>query len=291
MRNDAPMTPLLRSKLFVPGIRPEFFPKALASAADAISFDLEDAVPEERKAEARELVARALASPEFAATRQVVIVRVNALGTPHFAADLAAVVSPRLDLLNLPKVESPDDIRAAVAALAPIEKSRGLAAPVRLLANIESPLGLRHAAEIARADPRVAGLQLGLGDLFEPLGIDRADAAAVHHVQLAMRLAAGEAGLWALDTGFGAVKDADGYRREATQAKRLGFLGKTCLHPSQVAIANEVFRPSAEEIAQAKRIVEAARDAHAKGLGAFLVDGRMIDPPFLRRAEALAALG
>lgn len=284
------MTPLLRSKLFVPGTRPEFFPKALASAADAISFDLEDAVAEDRKAEARELVGRALASPEFAAARQVVIVRVNALGTPHFAADLAAVVSPRLDLLNLPKVESPDDIRAAAAALAAIEKSRGLAQPVRLLANIESPRGLRLAAEIAAADPRVAGLQLGLGDLFEPLGIDRGDASAVQRVQLAMRLAAGEAGLWTLDTGFGVIKDTDGYRREAVAARRLGFLGKTCLHPSQIAIANEVFRPSDDDIAHARRVVEAARDAKAKGLGAFLVDGRMIDPPFLRRAEALAAL-
>ncbi len=284
------MTPLLRSKLFVPGSRPEFFPKALASAADAISFDLEDAVAEDRKAEARELVGRALASPEFGAARQAVIVRVNALGTPHFAADLSAIVSPRLDLLNVPKVESPDDIRAAAAVLARLEDERGLTAPVRILANIESPRGLRHAAEIARADQRVAGLQLGLGDLFEPLGLDRTDAAAVHHVQLAVRLAAGEAGLWALDTGFGAIKDADGYRREATQARRLGFLGKTCLHPSQIAIANEVFRPGEAEIAQARRIVEAAREAKAQGLGAFLVDGRMIDPPFLRRAEVLAAL-
>ncbi|MEO6244769.1 MAG: CoA ester lyase [Opitutaceae bacterium] len=284
------MTPLLRSKLFVPGTRPEFFPKALASAADAISFDLEDAVAEDRKGEARDLVGRALASPEFAAARQVLIVRVNALGTAHFAADLAAVITSRLDFLNVPKVESPDDIRAVVAALAPLEEARGLAGPVRLLANIESPRGLRLAAEIAQADSRVSGLQLGLGDLFEPLGIDRADAAAVHHVQLALRLAAGEAGLWVLDTGFGAIKDTDGYRREALQAKRLGFLGKTCLHPSQIAIANEVFRPSDDEIAQARRVVEAARDAKAKGLGAFLVDGRMIDAPFLRRAEALAAL-
>lgn len=284
------MTPLLRSKLFVPGTRPEFFPKAIASAADAISFDLEDAVAEERKAEARDLVGRALTSPEFAAARQIVIVRVNALGTPHFAADLAAVVSPRLDFLNVPKVESPDDIRAVVAALAPLERARGIAEPICLLANIESPRGLRLAAEIAAADPRVAGLQLGLADLFEPLGIDRTDAAAVQRVQLAVRLAAGEAGLWALDTGFGAVKDVEGYRREAIAARRLGYLGKTCLHPSQIAIANEVFRPSDDEIAQARRVVEAARDAKAKGLGAFLVDGQMIDAPFLRRAEALAAL-
>ncbi len=284
------MTPLLRSKLFVPGTRPEFFAKALAGDADGISFDLEDAVSEERKVEARELVARALVSLEFAAARKILIVRVNALDSPHFAADLAAVVGARLDFLNVPKVESDDDIRAIVAALAPLEAARGRAAPIQILANIESPRGLRAAGEIARADPRVAGLQLGLGDLFEPLGIDRTDAAAVQHVQLAVRLAAGEAGLWAYDTGCGAVKDAEGFRREALAAKRLGFLGKTCLHPSQVALANEVFRPSVDELAQAHRIVAAARDAKAKGLGAFLVDGKMIDPPFLRRAEALAAL-
>jgi len=283
------MPPLLRSKLFVPGSRPEFFSKALASAADGISFDLEDAVPEERKAEARELVGRALQAPEFVASKKILIVRVNALGSPHFAADLAAVVGPRLDFVNVPKVESADDIRAAVAALARIEAERGFASPAKILANIESPRGLRGAAEIARADLRVAGLQLGLGDLFEPLGIDRGDAAAVHHLQLAVRLAAGEAGLWACDTGFGAVKDTEGYRREALAAKRLGFIGKTCLHPSQIALANEIFRPSDDEIAYARRVVTAAREAQAKGLGAFLVDGRMIDPPFLRRAEAIVA--
>ena len=284
------MTPLLRSKLFVPGTRPEFFAKALAGDADGISFDLEDAVAEERKAEARELVGRALASPAFATSRKILIVRVNAIDSPHVAAALATVVVPRLDFLNVPKVESADDIRVVAAALAPLEAARDLASPIRILATIESPRGLRAAGEIARADPRVAGLQLGLGDLFEPLGIDRMDAAAVHHVQLAVRLAAGEAGLWACDTGFGAVKDAEGYRREALAAKRLGFLGKTCLHPSQIALANDVFRPSADDLAQAHRIVAAARDAKAKGLGAFLVDGKMIDPPFLRRAEALAAI-
>ena len=158
------------------------------------------------------------------------------------------------------------------------------------LLNIESPRGLRRAAEIAAADPRVAGLQVGYGDLFEPLGIDRGDAAAVHQVQLLVRLAAGEAGLWACDAAFAAVDDADGFTREAVAARRLGYVGKTCIHPSQVALANEAFRPSEQEIAQALRVVAAAREAALKGLGAFLVDGRMIDAPFARRAEAVVAL-
>ena len=205
----------MRSKLFVPGSRPELFSKALASAADAVSFDLEDAVPEAGKIEARRLVGQALRSPEFTATTKMVIVRVNALGTPHFEADLAEVVGPRLDLLNLPKVESADEVRIAVQALTRLEKERGLSRPVGILANIESPRGLRLAVEIAGADPRVAGLQIGLGDLFEPLGIDRADAAAVHQMKLAVRLAAGEAGLWACDSAYGVIKDLDGFRAEA----------------------------------------------------------------------------
>ena len=280
----------MRSKLFVPASRPELFPKALASAADALSFDLEDAVVESRKAEARGTLATALASEEFRASRKTIIVRVNALTTPHFAADLAGVVGGRLDLVNVPKVESPDDVRAVADALAPLEAARGVARPIGILVNIESPRGLRCAAEIAAAHPRVAGLQLGFGDLFEPLAIDRADAAAVHHVQLAVRLAAGEAGVWACDAAYATIKNPDGYRAEALAARRLGFIGKTCIHPSQIALANEIFRPTAEEIAFAQRVVAAAREADHHGVGAFTVDGRMIDEPFIQRAQAIVAI-
>jgi citrate lyase subunit beta/citryl-CoA lyase len=277
----------MRSKLFVPGARPELFPKALASQADSLSFDLEDAVPEAGKAEARRLVGEALRSPEFSASRKILIVRVNGLTTPHFETDLAAVVASRLDLLNLPKVESPDDIHRAGAALARLEAKCGLARPIGILANIESPRGLRLAAGIAAADPRVAGLQLGFADLFEPLGIDRTDAAAVHQIQLSVRLAAGEAGIWACDAAYGNIKNPDGYRAEALAAKRLGYIGKTCIHPSQVALANEIFRPTDEEIAFARRVVEAAAKTTA---GVFTVDGRMVDAPFLKRAHAVLGI-
>jgi citrate lyase subunit beta/citryl-CoA lyase len=135
----------------------------------------------------------------------------------------------------------------------------------------------------------VVGLQLGLGDLFEPFGIDRSDARAVYSMQLAVRLAAAEAGVWACDTVYGTVKDPDGYTREAEAARRLGFIGKSCIHPTQVPLANAVFRPSDAEIAAALRVVEAARGAEADGVGAFLVDGRMIDMPFVTRAEAIVS--
>lgn len=277
----------MRSKLFVPGSRPELFPKALASQADALSFDLEDSVAEYRKAEARHLVGQALQSPDFVASKKILLVRVNGLTTPHFTADLASVVGPRLDLLNLPKVESAEDIRTVAKALDRLEAERGLARPIGILANVESPRGLRFAAEIAGADPRVAGLQIGFADLLEPLGIDRTDAAAIHQLQLAVRLAAGEAGLWACDAVFGVIKDPDGFRTEALAAKRLGYIGKSCIHPSQIALANEVFRPTDEEIVFAGRVVEAAGRTNA---GAFTIDGRMIDAPFIKRAHAVLAI-
>jgi len=278
---------LMRSKLFVPASRPELFAKAVAGRADALSFDLEDAVQESRKDEARRALVGFLAQAGPRPGGKVVIVRVNGLSTPHFEADLAAVTGPAVDMINLPKPESPDEVRTAAVALARQERARGLERPIGILINIESPRGLRRAAEIASADARVTGLQLGLGDLFEPFGIDRADAAAVHAMQVAVRLAAAEAGVWACDTVYGTVSDPDGYTREATAARRLGFIGKSCIHPSQVPLANAVFRPTDAEIAAALRVVEAARGAEASGVGAFLVDGRMIDLPFIERARTI----
>lgn len=280
----------MRSKLFVPGSRPELFAKALGGEADAISIDLEDAVEEGRKAEARATVGELLRSMPPFSSGKVVIVRVNGLGTRHAEADLGAVAWPALDLVNLPKAESADGIRAGAEALARLEAERGIERRIGILATIESPRGLRRAAEIATADPRVAGLQIGFGDLFEPLGIDRKDPAAVHQVQLQVRLAAGEAGIWAYDAAYAAVKDPEGFRTEAEAARRLGYLGKSCIHPSQVALANEAFRPTDAEIAWALRVDEASREARGRGVGAFLVDGRMVDAPFIRRAETVVAV-
>ncbi|WP_089398836.1 HpcH/HpaI aldolase/citrate lyase family protein [Noviherbaspirillum humi] len=280
----------MRSKLFVPGSRPELFAKALAGEADAISIDLEDAVSESRKAEARLALTRFLRSGEASVPGKTVIVRVNALDTPHFEADIDACAWPAMQVLNLPKAESAEDVRKAARALERREAERGIERPIGILANIESPRGLRLAAEIAAADPRVVGLQLGFGDLLEPLGIDRGCEAAIQQLQLSMRLAAGEAGLPALDSAFANVKDPEGYRREAENARRLGYMGKTCIHPSQVALANAAFRPGDAEIERALRVVEAWDTAQREGTGALLVDGRMIDLPFAKRAQAIVAL-
>ncbi len=277
----------MRSKLFVPASRPELFEKALGSAADALSFDLEDSVAPARKPEAREALRTLLVSPAVRERGKVLIVRVNALDTPWFADDIVAVVQPGLDYVNLPKPESADDVCAAAAAIERAERANGVSRPVKLLLNVESPRALREAATLASAHARVAGLQLGLGDLFEPLGIARRDPAAIQQAMFSLRLAAGEAGVFAYDSVFANIKDAEGFRAEAELARSLGFLGKSCIHPSQIALANDVFRPSEEEIAHALRVVEAARNAERDGVGAYVVDGKMIDAPFVERARAL----
>lgn len=270
----------MKSKLFVPASRPELFAKAMRSAADAISFDLEDAVAPERKDEARGILSAWLTGElvsAFAGHGKKIIVRINSADTPHFKDDLAALAQAPVDILNVPKIEGPDDVRAVAGELAAAGFAGGL------LVNIETPRGLAQAGAIAGAHDLVCGLQLGLADLFEPLGIARYELETLRHVMLALRLAAGASGRYVLDGAYPNVADPDGFRAEARLSRSLGFLGKSCIHPSQIAIANEVYGYSADEIARAQRIVEASR-AHA-GTGAFLLDGKMIDAPFVRRAE------
>lgn len=273
----------MRSKLFVPGIRPELFPKALAGAADALSIDLEDAVPEGRKAEAREAVGALLHSAEARGSGKLIIVRVNPVGSPHFEADLRAITGPALGMVNLPKPGGAADVLAALQAM----DAAGLPDTLPLLANIETPAALRRAAEIGGAHPRVAGLQLGLGDLFEPAGIDRRTPANVHAALFLLSLAAAESGVFCCDGAFPDIKDDEGFRAEARMARALGFIGKSCIHPSQIAAANEIFQPDPAQLDRARRIVAAADAADALGRAAFVVDGQMIDPPFLQRARRL----
>ncbi len=267
----------MRSKLFVPGSRPDLFPKALASGADALSFDLEDSVAMDRKAEARQAVSEFLrerAADQFLTK----LVRVNGLGSGLFAADVAALEGSGVDIINVPKVESRKDIQQALDLIP---------GDIKILANIETPKGLRLAAEIAMADARIAGLQVGFLDLFSQCGIDSREAAAKYSIRLSVRLAAAEAGIAVFDSAFAEVEDLEGFRAEAEAARSLGFSGKSCIHPAQVAIANQVFAPSTDEIARAEEILVAMRE---RGEGVFLLDGQMIDKPILERARAVMRL-
>jgi citrate lyase subunit beta/citryl-CoA lyase len=276
---------MMRSKLFVPGSRPELFAKASVSAADAISFDLEDAVTQANKGAARDAVAAFLRDGP-ATPGKLLVVRVNAVGTAEFKDDIDAVAVGRLDLVNLPMVEDASAIVEAATCLDRLDPG----GRIRILVNIETPKSVRKAAELATAHPRVGALQLGYADLLEPAGIERQDPAALAYLRISVRLAAAEAGIPAYDGAYAMVKDADGYRAECEAARRHGFAGKSCIHPTQIATANQVFMPTPPEVARARRIVAAAVEAKAQGRGAFLVDGQMIDAPFIASAQAILAL-
>ena len=280
---------VIRSKLFVPGSRPELFPKAFSGAADALSFDLEDAVVPGKKAQARSNVAAYLRNA-LQDSGKVTIVRVNGLSSDYFAADISTLAGKGVDIINLPKVECRDDILRALDAICEAENSSGATRRVGILANIETPKGLRLAFEIATADPRVVGLQLGFTDLSVACGIRGQNKTALNAVRLGVRFAAAEAGIASYDGAFVNVKDTDGFRRDVEEARDLGFAGKSCIHPSQVAIANAVFSPDREEIARATSILAAATEANERGIGAFLHEGEMIDAPIVARARGVMAL-
>jgi citrate lyase beta subunit len=278
----------MRSKLFVPGSRPELFSKAIRSLADAVCFDLEDAVLPEQTTDARIHVREFLQSNVV--TERAIGVRVNGVRSDSLVKDLSAVIWSGVVLVNVPKVENPSDVHEVAAELSKLERERDIARPIAILPTIESPRGLRLAYEIARVNARVAGLQLGLVDLFLPLGISAQDAPAAYQVRLQLRLAAGEAGVPCYDSAFPAFADAAGFAAEAAAARALGFAGKSCIHPSQIATANRIFSPTDEEVAIARSIVDRAHEAGVQGRGVFGLDGRMIDRPMIRRAEEIIQL-
>lgn len=280
---------MIRSKLFVPASRPELFTKALSSAADAISFDLEDAVEEGKKGFARQALLDFFETNQTQHTKAI-IVRINAIDTTHYAADLEVVVSSAVQIINLPMVESAAAVRDLSARIDKLEAGRKIVRPIGILVNIESPKGLRQAAELALADPRVVGLQIGFGDLFGPYGIVSGEPSATQVVRVLVKMAAAEAGIDAFDGAYVDIANPDGFTLDAQAAYRLGFAGKNCIHPSQVGLANAVFRPSEHQIQQALRVVQAAKENLAKGVGAFVVDGQLVDGPLIIRAERTVAL-
>ncbi|MGH8810954.1 MAG: HpcH/HpaI aldolase/citrate lyase family protein, partial [Advenella sp.] len=172
----------MKSKLFVPASRPELFEKALNSQADGISFDLEDAVLEPHKDQAREQLNDFLQTLQPESQKQTIIVRINDMGTVWFDEDLLACMVDTVDMINIPKIESSEQMRDFFLAFD--KAASALDKPPAILVNIETALALVNAADIAATDKRIAGLQLGLGDLFEPLGIHRYEPATVHHVMM-----------------------------------------------------------------------------------------------------------
>ena len=285
------MTVPYRSKLFVPGNRPELFDKARVSGADAISIDLEDAVPAGERDRARGLVQEFLAAQNARGTSPGadIGIRLNSRASGVMIEDVLAVVRPGLSLVNVPKVEDPADILLCADLLDHVERQHRFPDAVQILATIESPAGIRRAAEIATAHPRLAGLQFGVGDFVIAMGMV-ANPARLMPAWMAVVGAAREAGIAPYDSAYGDIDDLAGFEAWAREAKACGFAGKSCVHPRQVAGCNRVFAPSEAEIEDARAVVEAYDAALATGRGAITFRGRLVDFPIAEQARRIAAM-
>jgi citrate lyase subunit beta/citryl-CoA lyase len=289
-----------RSTLFVPGTRPDMMVKAASSAADAVCLDLEDSVTPADKATARGHVVRALRELDFGGRAR--LVRMNPVDTPCAYRDLVDVVERagmHLDAVMLPKAGSARDVWFVDTLLAQLEGHLGLEVPLAIEAQIESAAGFVNVREIAGASPRLRALVFGPGDFAASMrmpssGIGEFDASDAlypghrwHGVMLALVAAARTNGLRAIDGPYGQFKDVEGFVRSCQIARAMGFDGKQCIHPSQLATVNDVFSPSAGEVAHARAVVKAVADAAAAGQGAATHDGKMIDAASLRMARTI----
>lgn len=275
----------LRSVLYIPGSKDRALDKARGLAADAIIFDLEDAVAPSEKLSARETLLKALGDGGYGP--RVKLVRVNALDTEWGVDDIAAFKSADIDGILLPKVDGPQDLDAALK----------VAPGAALWAMIETSRGVLNALAIAD-HPAMQGFILGTNDLAKELGCnvgpDRA--ALLTSLQIPL-LAARGAGIACIDGVYNAFKDVDGLKAECMQGRDFGFDGKTLIHPAQLETANTVFSPSPDVLELAARQIEAYEQAAAEGQGVAVVDGRIVENlhvvtarAVLARAEAIADL-
>jgi citrate lyase subunit beta/citryl-CoA lyase len=276
----------MRSLLYVPGISERMILKARDLAADAVILDLEDAIAPEQKAEARMMVARAVHEVDFG--NKEVFVRINSLLTEYGVDDVRAVAASGSVGLLIPKAESPDDVAAVCHILmggrgkAENKQSR------KLLCLIESPRGVLFSREIATANPMMAGLIFGSADFVRATGCILTEGEPeLLFARSQTLLAARAAGIAAFDSPHFVIADLEGLRRTSQAARNLGYDGKTIIHPSHIAIVNEVFAPTSEAIAEAERIVAAMDAAQAEGRGAISLDGRLIDQVHLAHAKKL----
>jgi citrate lyase subunit beta/citryl-CoA lyase len=283
---------ILRSLMFVPGNSEKMLIKAIGlDNLDVAMFDLEDGSPPDQKDLARDLVHDMLSRPPGGPRRYV---RINAIGTDRMEADLLAVVRPGLEGLILPKVERADDVALVDDLLDEQEPRAGLASgSVGLIAAVESAAGLLNAPSIGAASPRVIGLMFGAEDFGLDLGLPtnrEGEARELIYARSAMVVAAASAHVQSMDGVWPDIHDFEGVRRDAIQARRLGFSGKTTFHPGQIDIINEVFSPSEAEVEQARRVVDAFEEAQAAGQGAVAFGGQLIDLPIVERARRVLRL-
>jgi citrate lyase beta subunit len=293
---------LQRSELAVPGSNPTMIDKAASGAADYIFLDLEDAVAPPEKEQARRNIIQALNDIDWAAKGKTVSVRINGLDTHYMYRDVVDVMEQagdRLHTILVPKVGVPADLYMVEAMVNQIEQARGLKTRVGLEALIETALGMANVEQIAQFGGRLEAMHFGVADYAASMRARTVNIGGLNphypgdqwHAAISRMVIACRAyGLRAIDGPFGDFSDPEGYKEGARRAAALGCEGKWAIHPSQVALANDVFSPPETEVTRARRIIEELRKAEAEGRGAAALDGKMIDAASERMARNVLVL-
>ena len=276
---------LRRSMLFVPGSNAAMISNTFIYKPDAIMFDLEDAVALKEKDSARILVAHALQHPLYQEIETVV--RVNPLDSEFGLADLNAVVRAGVDVVRMPKTETAQDVIDMDHEITEIEKACGReVGSTKMLAAIESPLGITQANQIATASNRLIGIALGAEDYVRNLKTERSpEGIELLFARCSILQAARAAGIQAFDTVYSNANNEEGFLAEAALIKQLGFDGKSLINPRQIELLHNLFAPTQKDVDQARRIIDAAEEAERNGLGVVSLNGKMIDAPIIDRAK------
>lgn len=295
-----------RCQLFGPGSRPAIFAKMAASAADVINLDLEDSVAPSDKDIARANVIEAISSVDWG--HKTLSVRINGLDTPWWYRDVVDLLEKggeRLDLIMIPKVGCAEDLYAVDALVTAVERAMGRTKPIGFEVIIESATGISHVEEIAKGSPRLQAMSLGAADFAASMGMQTTGIGGTqenyymlregmrhwsdpwHWAQAAIVAACRTHGILPVDGPFGDFSDDEGFRAQALRSATLGMVGKWAIHPKQVTLANEVFTPSDAAVAEAREILAAMDAAKARGEGATVYKGRLVDIASIKQAEVI----
>ena len=307
LQPQAPARPN-RCQLFGPESHPAIIEKMAASAADVINLDLEDSVAPDDKPQARKNIIEAINDIDW--NTKYLSVRINSLDTSFWYRDVVELLEEagdRIDQIMIPKVGCAEDVYAVDALVTAIEAAKGRTKPISFEVIIESAAGIAHVEAIAASSPRLQAMRLGAADFAAAMGMQTTGIGGtqagyyMHHegqnywsdpwhwAQAAIVAACRTHGVLPVDGPFGDFSDDEGFRAQARRSATLGMVGKWAIHPKQVAIANEVFTPSAEALAEAREILAAMEQAKANGEGATVYKGRLVDIASIKQAEVIVA--
>ena len=280
------MKKLRRSMLFIPGSSAAMLSTAFIYKPDSIMFDLEDAVALTEKDSARLLVFHALQHPMYNDIETVV--RINPLNTPFGLKDLEAAVRAGVDVIRLPKTDTPEDIYQLEREIVRIEESCGRpVGSTKLMAAIESAVGVINAVAIAKSSDRLMGIALAAFDYVMDMQTERGDGTELFYARCAVLHAARGAGIDAFDVVYADVNDEAGFLKEVDLIRRMGFNGKSLINPRQIEILHNAYAPTQEEVDYAQRVIAAAEEGERNGLGVISLNGKMIDAPIINHARVV----